>query len=173
MRTSILFALAAALAVAVMPPSARAETVVMTAKGVKQGEIKGSLTQRGRENAMQCTHFVSEVTAPRDASSGNATGKRQYKPITCLKKVDNASPQLLKALAENESLSNVLFRVFAPARGGTEAVVYSVELKNANVTGIRQFTAPDGTLMEEVSIAFGTIRVAFGELAFEDSTRTK
>lgn len=171
MRISTAFLLTA-LFTSVAVSAAHADTIVMTAKGAKQGEIKGGLTQRGRENAMQCTQFVSEVAVPRDASSGAASGKRQYKPITCVKKVDNASPALLRALAENESLSEVLFRVFAPARGGAEAVVYSVELKSANVTGIRQFTAQDGTLMEEVAISFGTIRVAFGDLAFEDATRS-
>jgi type VI secretion system Hcp family effector len=169
MRRSTFIAAFAAVSLSAAT-AARADTIVFTAKGAKQGEIKGSLTQRGREGAMQCTQWSAAVAAPRDASSGAASGKRQYKPITCVKKVDNASPALLRALAENENLSEVLFRVFAP-KGGAEAVVYSVELKSANVTGIRQFTAPDGTLMEEVEIAFGTIKVAFGDVAFEDSPR--
>src|SRR5262249_11424033 len=103
MRISTSIAVAVCLTAAAVS-SAHADTIVLTAKGVKQGEIKGSLTQRGREGGMQCTQWSAEVTSPRDTASGTASGKRQYKPVLCVKKVDNASPALLRALVENESL---------------------------------------------------------------------
>jgi type VI secretion system secreted protein Hcp len=43
-------------------------------KGQKQGEIKGSVTQKGREGKILVIGAEHEVLSPRDASSGLATG---------------------------------------------------------------------------------------------------
>jgi len=39
-------------------------------------------------------HSSSSVQSPRDAATGQASGKRQHKPITVTKEVDKASPKL-------------------------------------------------------------------------------
>src|SRR4051812_27559562 len=46
-------------------------------KSKKQGDIKGSVTQKGREGAIAVHSFHHHIQSPRDAASGQATGKRQ------------------------------------------------------------------------------------------------
>ncbi|MEM9158163.1 MAG: type VI secretion system tube protein Hcp [Verrucomicrobiota bacterium] len=41
--------------------------------------------------------------SPRDAASGKATGKRQHKPVTIVKRIDKASPMLAKAASGRTS----------------------------------------------------------------------
>ena len=50
---------------------------------------------------------VSRGPVRGDDASGQATGKRQHKPVTITKAIDKASPRLARALASGEPLSNV------------------------------------------------------------------
>jgi type VI secretion system secreted protein Hcp len=141
--------------------SALAETVFMTARGSRQGDIQGGVTQRGREGSMQCTGFVSAIASPRDSATGQAAGRRQIEPIRCTKRVDRASPQLLSALLNNEVLTNVTFRFLQRAPTGLEAVVYTVALTNASVASVRQYLDADGLAQEEVALSYQQGTVTF------------
>jgi hypothetical protein len=88
--------------------TALAETVFMTVRGSRQGDIQGSGTQRGHEGAMQCTSYQSQIAVPASAAGG-AAGRPQIDPIRCVKRVDRASPLLLNALLSNEPLTTVSF----------------------------------------------------------------
>ena len=103
-----------------------------------QGEIKGSVTQAGREDSMMVIGFSHEVESPRDASSGLPTGKRQHKPLTITKEIDKATPLLMKALTNNENLSEVTIQFWEPSRSGKETQFYTIELRNASICEIRQ-----------------------------------
>lgn len=46
-------------------------------------------------SAIACTY---NVKSPRDAASGQASGKRQHKPMVIRKEFDKSSPQLMKTL---------------------------------------------------------------------------
>jgi len=140
--------------------TAAAETVFMTVKGAKQGDIKGSGTQKGKEGAMQCSSFHSQLLIPRD-NAGRASGRLQIDPIKCVKRVDRASPQLVTALLTNEALTEVTFSFAQPSPAGTEAVVYTMGLKNATVAGVRQFLDPAGLAQEEVTISYQQATVTF------------
>jgi type VI secretion system secreted protein Hcp len=106
--------------------------------GDVQGEIKGSVTQAGREDSimvMACSH---EINSPRDAASGLATGKRQHKPLVITKEIDKSTPLLMNALVNNENISNLSLQFWQPSRSGKEVQYYTIELINATVSDIRQ-----------------------------------
>jgi len=109
----------------------------MRLTGETQGEIKGSVTQAGREDSMQIYGWSHEVVSPLDAASGLPTGKRQHKPITLTKPVDRASPLLMNALTMNENITAWRLEAWRPSRAGKEVQFYSVELINAIIAGIR------------------------------------
>ena len=69
----------------------------LTLKGQKQGAIRGSVTQKGRENSILVHAFSNEILSPRDPATGLPTGKRMHKPFVILKEVDRGSPQLWNA----------------------------------------------------------------------------
>ena len=43
--------------------------------GQKQGDIQGGVTQKGREGKIMVIAVSHEIVSPRDANSGQATGK--------------------------------------------------------------------------------------------------
>ncbi len=102
-----------------------------------QGEVKGSCTQAGREDSMECIAFHHEVKCPRDPSSGLPTGKRHHMPITITKAIDKASPLLASALTNNENISTWRLEFWKPSRAGKEFQFYTVELVNASIASVR------------------------------------
>ncbi|HMB89418.1 MAG TPA: Hcp family type VI secretion system effector, partial [Rhodothermales bacterium] len=109
----------------------------MRLTGETQGEIKGSVTQAGREDSIQVIGFNHEVMSPRDAASGLPTGKRQHKPVTITKELDKSTPLLYNVLVNNENITDWELRFWQPSPRGAEVQHYTVQLVNANVCGIR------------------------------------
>ena len=111
--------------------------------GKKQGQFKSETTNPRRQDKwIPVLSFSYELTSPRDAATGQASGKRQHKPVHIIKEWGAASPQLLSALASNEVLDSVSFEFEKVAADGVESVYYTVTLTNASVADVRQFT-PD------------------------------
>lgn len=108
----------------------------LTITGKNQGQIKGGVTQKGREGSIAVYAVQHEVISPRDASSGVPTGKRQHKPLTVLKEIDRSTPLLYKALVSNETLTEVVLKFYAQNPNGVEANTYNIKLTNASLSAI-------------------------------------
>jgi len=113
----------------------------MYAKGQKSGEIKGSITQKGREGSIGVIAASHEIVSPRDPQSGLPTGQRMHKPFVITKELDKASPILLHVLCSNENLSEVTIKFWTPqlkaaSGAGSEVQHYTVKLTNANIANI-------------------------------------
>jgi type VI secretion system secreted protein Hcp len=110
-------------------------------KGQKQGDIKGSVTQKGREGKILVIAAEHEVLSPRDAASGQATGKRTHKPFVITKELDKSSPLLYQMLVGNESAVEWELQFWAAGASasgaGAEVQRYSVTLTNARLVDIR------------------------------------
>ena len=105
-------------------------------KGQKQGEIKGSVTQKGREGKIMVIAAAHEVLSPRDAASGLPTGKRMHKPMVITKELDKASPLLWNVLTNNENITEWELQFWTPSASGSEKQHYTIKLTNANIASI-------------------------------------
>ena len=152
-------------------------------KGKSQGDIKGSVTQKGREGKILVIAATHEVLSPRDAASGQATGKRQHKPFVITKEIDLATPRLYSMLVLNEPAAEWELQFWAPkiigaAGTGAEVQHYTVRLFNAQLCDIR-FQMPNNrnpelaryAEYEELSFSYSKIQwlwVAGGTSAEDD-----
>ena len=157
-----------------------AETVHLYLKA-NGADIQGESTQRslGRENSIECVYYEQEVMTAREAGSGMATGRRQYKPLTIRKRIDKSTPLIAKALVENQKI-DAKFKFFRPnpTGDGTTEQFFTVEIKQGRVAHQKQFvpdtivpaTATDPAL-EEVSFVFHTISWTYtnGGVTHEDT----
>lgn len=114
----------------------------LSLKGEMQGEIKGSVVQKGREGKIMVIAVEHEVLLPHDPVSGQATGKRMHKPFMITKELDASTPQLYAAFAANENLPTWELQFWAPSVGigagtGVEVIRYTVRLSNARISDIR------------------------------------
>ncbi len=103
-----------------------------------QGEIKGSVKQAGREDSIMVIGYSHEIDSPRDATSGLPTGKRQHKPLIVIKEIDKSTPLLMRALIQNENLTDVELWFWEPSRSGKENLYYTIVLQNARIVNIQQ-----------------------------------
>jgi len=113
----------------------------MTAKGQKAGAIKGSITQKGREDSVGVIAVSHQIISPRDPQSGLATGQRQHKALVVTKELDKSSPIFYNALCTNEGLSEVIIKFWTPqtkagSAQGQEVQHYTIKLTNATVSAI-------------------------------------
>ena len=102
----------------------------MTAKGRKQGDIAGNVTEKGREGTIALSAVAYEIATPYDQQTGQASGRRQHKPVTIVKTIDQASPKLLHALATNEVLTSVKIE-FWRSSPETAGPYFTIALTNA------------------------------------------
>jgi len=108
----------------------------LTLSGQKQGEIKGSVTQKGREGSIMVIAVSHEILSPRDPASGLPTGKRMHKPLVITKELDRSSPLLYNVLVNNENLTKWELKFWRPSATGAEQQFYTITLTNANISKI-------------------------------------
>ena len=114
----------------------------MKLTGQKSGQVKGSVTQKGREDTIMVIAVEHEIISPRDPQSGLPTGQRMHKPLTILKELDKSSPVLYNILCTNENIKTLEIQFWTPnikaASGvGQEKQHYTIKLTNANIALIK------------------------------------
>jgi type VI secretion system secreted protein Hcp len=124
----------------------------LSLKGQKQGDIKGSVTQKGREGKIMVIAVNHEVVSPRDAASGLPTGKRMHKPFVITKEIDKSSPLLYNVLVNNENIADWELQFWRPSATGAEQQHYTIKLTNANIASIN-FRMPNNKHPELMKFA--------------------
>ena len=151
--------------------------------GQKQGQIKGSVTQKGRENKIMVIAVNHEVNAPVIAGASHGVSKIQHHPFIITKELDKSSPLLYSAMIRNENMTEFILEFWtanatASAGTGTEVQHYTVKLSNARIIDIKfcMLNNKNPELMryseyEEVSFVYEKIEwtwVAGGITAYDD-----
>lgn len=154
------FLAVAALTGVALGPCADADAALnayLKLKGQKQGEIKGSVTQKGREGAIAVIAVSHSIVSPRDPQSGLPTGQRMHKPFVFTKELDRSSPQLYQMLATNENIPEFELSVFAPGDKFAKTPLYTVKLFNANIASIDVVTPETGGPRTLVTLTYQKI----------------
>jgi type VI secretion system secreted protein Hcp len=132
----------------------------------------------------RCQNFTYEVKSPRDAASGQASGKRQHAPIRIVKEWDAATPLLMRALVENETFKTVTLEFSRNVRGTAKlSVATTITLTDVTVVGLTHVVGsldpkcPSGACadgstpkeLEEVSLVCASMSVSDGKTTAVDS----
>jgi type VI secretion system secreted protein Hcp len=104
--------------------------------GQRQGEIRGSVTQKGRERTIMVIALSHDIVTPRDPATGEATGKRRHSPLIITKELDLASAPLHSAQASNENLREWELQFWRPSATGVEQQHFTITLTNASIASI-------------------------------------
>lgn len=161
------------LALASLPASAAVDAY-MKIDGVKQGPFKGEGIRNGSSQWIPIVAIEHAIESPRDAASGQASGKRQHKPIKITKETDASSPQLARAAAGREALREVVIEFVRRGPKGQEEVYQTVTLTNAVLSSIERrrggAAGKDTHELEDVSFTYQKIEVtnAHGKVSAGD-----
>jgi type VI secretion system secreted protein Hcp len=128
--------------------------ITMKVNGTVQGLFKGDDNAGPRAaNQINVTDYQFELTAPRDIASGQASGKRVYKPMVITHVMGGSSPQFLRAAATGERLKSVVINFYRTDRFGRDVNYYRVTLTDAFLSDVKQYTG--GTdVLEDDSFSF-------------------
>lgn len=130
--------------------------IEMEVVGAKTGTFKGDSVQKGHENQILVSGYQFELDSARDPATGQATGRRAYKPITVTHVLDAASPEFLNSCATNETLKSVVINFYETDRTGRLINFYRVTLTNASLSSVKHYSSGD-TVLEDDSFVFQKI----------------
>ena len=134
-------------------------TINMKVTGQVQGAFKGDDNSTSKTiGLINVSGYQFDVVSPRDATSGQATGRHSYKPIVVTHVVGGSTPQFLTALVRNENLKTVVINFFRSDRRGLQVNFLRVTLTNANLSEVHDYTG-SSELLEDDSFVFQKIQV--------------
>ncbi|MEO1250741.1 MAG: type VI secretion system tube protein TssD [Pseudomonadota bacterium] len=123
------------------------------------GEIKGPVMLSGLEEHIEVIGFEHEISSSADMASGLPTGKRQHKPLTIVKELDEASPLLADTMTRNGGIDEIEFRFYRPSSQGARQHYFTITLNDAQISGIRHEMGPGALspLYEYISFTYAKI----------------
>lgn len=134
--------------------------------------IEGDTYREARKGLIEVLAFEQSVTTAREAGSGMATGRRQYQPLLIRKRIDKASPLLMRALTMGQTVE-ASFGFFRPnpTGDGTDDRFYEIGIRGARVASIKIVQESSGPPMEEVTFVFHNISWTYtnGGVTHEDT----
>jgi type VI secretion system secreted protein Hcp len=134
----------------------------MGINGEKQGQFKGQSSK-----GIPILSFDLAVASPRDAATGQASGRRQHKPVVIEAAWGNWSPQIFAAMTMNEKLTSVNIQIQDGAGGATGSDDW-IRLKNAYVSKIHMHSSATGQ-SQEIEFVYETIEIGRGSQSVTDS----
>jgi len=155
----------ASIAVAVLAlgaGGALADTIYVSARGAKQGPFRGDIPTAKPPGQILALKFQYEALSPRDPVTGQASGKRQHKPLGFTKEWGASCPQFFQALVTNEILPEVKLDFVGVNPNGEQYLNHSIRLVNASVANIAHSTdtvagRPGVRHLEEITLTFQQI----------------
>ncbi len=151
------------------------QNTVMKVVASKQGSFKGESLMPRYSDKAEVLGYSMEIKSPRDAASGQATGRRQHMPLTIWKATGASSPQFFSAITTNEVLKTVTIEFYKPDEvfksSGTEQLYFKIELANASISSFKQvmgsadlgsFRSNPGLMYDEIKFVYEKITVTHG-----------
>jgi type VI protein secretion system component Hcp len=111
------------------------------------------------QNAVNAENFgfQYQIEHPRDQGTGQASGKRQWKPIQITKEWGATSPQLFNAVATSEVMQTIIIHVADIEEPGPDEIVHTLVLSSAMILAMKPETGPAGRPANTFTISFDDI----------------
>lgn len=157
-----------------------AEPGYLFIEGSKQGKFDSDQTKGHKvvADGIPFLSFHAEVTSPRDAATGQTSGRRQWKAVQFSKAVDASSPMFWSAVTQNELIKKAEFRFFRIQKSAAMELYYQVVLEEATVSRVQMVQAVEGDA-SGTSVGAGlyaareVIEIAFRKITFEHKLAKK
>lgn len=101
-------------------------------------QIRGNTHFDGRTNLIKVLRFNHNIRIPIDTQKGELRGVREHRPFTFVKPTDAATPILMKALTNGETLSEVIFYWYRQPSGNA-GPFFTTTLANAKISDVEMF----------------------------------
>jgi len=124
-----------------------AEPGYLFLEGEKLGKFECDFTKEHKNDLVKggipFLSFASEVNAPRDIATNQASGRRQFKAVVFTKQLDSTSPMFWQAITQNELIKKAEFRFFRITKTNSMELYYTVTLEKANLSSVKMIMATE------------------------------
>jgi type VI secretion system secreted protein Hcp len=131
----------------------------MTFEATTQGALMGSSTKGKHKGSIEIQDFSFGLESPLDSQSGQATGRRQHKPVVIVREVDAASPLLFQALCSNETFTSATLSFARPDASGKSSPIRKIELTNGKIVSITHAPSSGGKRRERIFFDYEQVLV--------------
>jgi len=144
---------------AVKPAPVAGADAYLSVRTKRAGELKGEVSAKGHENAIEVHGFHFGLAASSAIGSGQATARRQYEHLVVVKRLDSSSTPLMSALATNDEVKEL--KLALRKHGGGPEDFFTITLTAARVVGVELDFDAGGETVERASFAFTKIDVEY------------
>lgn len=137
-------------------PALAAEGYYMKIVGEKQGAFNGPVDRNGARWFRVIS--VQGLESLRDVASGQASGKRQWKPVV-RKSIDASSQQLLRAAETRERLKQVVIEFVRTTNTGKEEAYETITMADAQISSFKKVAGAGSGREEEEEITFTSQKI--------------
>jgi type VI secretion system Hcp family effector len=117
------------------PVPGHGQTTYLTMKGAKTGTFTGGVTLRTHVGAIAVLALQGGLASPVSAS-GLPTGRAACTGIDFRKPTDRATPLLIAAAANDETITTATFSEYQTSPSGVESLTLQIKLTNAIITSV-------------------------------------
>jgi type VI secretion system secreted protein Hcp len=136
-----------------------AADIYLSVRTKRAGDLKGEANSKGHTNAIAAHGFQFGMSSGAAVGSTQATGRRQYKHLVVMKRLDSASTSLMSALATNDEIKELKLSLRKPGDGQDD--FFTITLAGARVVGLDLDCDHSGETVERATFAFTKIEVEY------------
>jgi type VI secretion system secreted protein Hcp len=128
------------------------------AREVGSGMATGREAGSGQASGQTASAHQPIKMGPRDAASGQPSGKRMHESLTIMKETGKTSPLLMKAQSTGQVFKAVDLEFVRMGKNGQEEIYKTVHLTDAMISGMHTMSGGAGKgEMEEIEFTFQKI----------------
>jgi type VI secretion system secreted protein Hcp len=131
----------------------------LSLKTKRAGKIKGESSTAGHEDDIELTGFSWGVASASAIGSGQATARRQYRPLVVSKGIDSSSTGLASALATNDEVKEAVLTL--RKSGGAALDYVTIKISSGRVTDIEIDVDVNGVPIEKVTFVYTVIDIEY------------
>jgi type VI secretion system secreted protein Hcp len=141
------------------PASAAGTDMYLDLTLKRAGKAKGESVAAGHKDDIVVVGFGWGVGAAGDAVAALSTGRRSYRHLVILKRLDTASTALMSAVATNDEVRSA--KLSLRKAGGEQEDFFSITLEKARVVAYDVDTDGTGEPIEKVTLAFQKVAAEY------------
>jgi type VI secretion system secreted protein Hcp len=140
-------------------PTTSAIDVYLSVQTKRAGKLKGESRVAPHADDIIVHGWSWGVSASSALGSSQATGRRTYKNLVVLKRIDSASTALMSVLATNDEVKEAKLSMRKAGEGQRD--FFTITLSQARVASLDLECGENGEAIERVTFAFNKVQVDY------------
>ncbi|MEO8806082.1 MAG: type VI secretion system tube protein Hcp [Burkholderiaceae bacterium] len=141
------------------PASNGSIDVFLSVQSKRAGKLKGEGAAKGHTDEIVVHGWSWGVATSSALGSSQVTGRRTYKNLVVIKRIDSSSTALMSVLATNDEVKEAKLSMRKAGEGQRD--FFTITLSQARVSSLDLECGENGEAIERVTFAFNKVQVDY------------